>query len=315
MITANYFEKGNLRSEIFSKEIKSKVLWLDLLNPTEEEMVLVANNYDITYSDIDRSIDEKEKPSLVDLGKFTRITLSIPLNHDDYRKILSPISFFINSKTIITIRRKDSDSFKRTYSKLKNKSKNTLTHPFHLTYTILEESVNDYFEISTRMEEQMNVLENELFIKINDKKMLKKIFDMKRKLMYLHKSLTQNREILILVNKDYVKQISVSETNQFRYLLMDVDQLIDMFSSQHEMITETVEIYVSNISNNLNEIMKKLTVYASYIIVPTFIASFYGMNFVFMPEIYWEYGYFFALGVMALSIIVMHLFFRKKGWT
>ena len=79
------------------------------------------------------------------------------------------------------------------------------------------------------------------------------------------------------------------------------------------MLTTNLEIYLGTISNNMNEVMKKLTVYASFVLVPTLISGIYGMNFDLMPEIGWKYGYLFALGTMVVSIIAMYHFFKKKG--
>jgi len=102
-------------------------------------------------------------------------------------------------------------------------------------------------------------------------------------------------------------------------LYNDVTQLIDMEGTYRDILTGTLDIYLSSISNNLNQVMKTLTIVASFVLIPTLISGIYGMNFskaspYNMPELYWQYGYFFALGLMLFSIIFTYIFFRKKGW-
>jgi magnesium transporter len=98
----------------------------------------------------------------------------------------------------------------------------------------------------------------------------------------------------------------------------DVTQLIDTEATYRDILTGTLDIYLSSVSNNLNQVMKTLTIVASFVLIPTLISGIYGMNFQFMPEIHTElgkkFGYYFALGLMAFSVIFTYLFFRKKGW-
>ena len=91
-------------------------------------------------------------------------------------------------------------------------------------------------------------------------------------------------------------------------------QIADMLETYREMVTGLYEIYLSTLSNRMNEVMKVLTIIATIFIPLTFIAGLYGMNFAEMPELTWEYGYPAALLSMVAVAIVMILFFRKKGW-
>jgi len=99
----------------------------------------------------------------------------------------------------------------------------------------------------------------------------------------------------------------------------DVTQLIDTEGTYRDILTGTLDIYLTSVSNDLNKVMKTLTIVASFVLIPTLITGVYGMNFNVnspfnMPELTWQYGYFFALGLMALSIILTYVFFKRKGW-
>ena len=115
-----------------------------------------------------------------------------------------------------------------------------------------------------------------------------------------------------------MKEIDKKNIKRFRSLYNDITQLIDTEGTYRDIMTGTLEIYLSSVSNNLNQVMKTLTIVASFILLPTLIAGIYGMNFHFMPEINTQfgqkYGYYFALFLMAFSILLMYFYFRRKGW-
>ena len=99
----------------------------------------------------------------------------------------------------------------------------------------------------------------------------------------------------------------------------DVTQLIDTEGTYRDILTGTLDVYLSSVSNNLGQVMKTLTVISAFVLIPTLITGIYGMNFskasqYNMPELYWQYGYFFALGLMLISMIVAFVFFKRKGW-
>ena len=93
--------------------------------------------------------------------------------------------------------------------------------------------------------------------------------------------------------------------------IITITELIDTY---REITSSVVEAYISTLSNNINQVVKVLTVLASLALIPTLIASIYGMNFDYMPELHWRYGYPFALGLMLLSVLTMLFYFKRKKW-
>ena len=133
------------------------------------------------------------------------------------------------------------------------------------------------------------------------------------------KALAANREVISSIEKEYVSNIDKKNIKRFRTLYNDVTQLIDTEGTYRDILTGILDVYLSSVSNNLNKVMKTLTIGASFILIPTLIASIYGMNFntaspYNMPELLWNYGYFFALGSMVLSVSITYIFFKRKGW-
>ena len=94
----------------------------------------------------------------------------------------------------------------------------------------------------------------------------------------------------------------------------DITQLIDMETTYRDILTGTLDIYMSAVSNNMNVVVKKMTAYGSLILVPTLISGIYGMNFRHMPELGWGYGYYLALLMMLISVVILYYYFDKNDW-
>ncbi|HLD03026.1 MAG TPA: CorA family divalent cation transporter, partial [Candidatus Nanoarchaeia archaeon] len=188
----------------------------------------------------------------------------------------------------------------------------------YFTYRLLDETFNRYFAIMDFIEEKIDKIEDRV-IERPDKVTAQDIFSMKKTLIFFHKALTTNRDVVTSIEKEYISQIDKKNIKRFRTLYNDVTQLIDMVGTQRDIMTGTLDLYVSSVSKNLNETIKTLTVIASFVLIPTLIASIYGMNFDTsspwnMPELAWEYGYVFSLGLMVASMVIIYIYFRKKGW-
>ena len=131
-------------------------------------------------------------------------------------------------------------------------------------------------------------------------------------MIFFHKALIGNREVLTGIEKEFLREIKGANLRRFRYLYNDVTQLIEMVGTHREVLTGTLDIYLTSVSNNMNEVMKRLTVITSFILIPTLISGIYGMNFKGMDEFNWPYGQFFAYGMMFISTLAVFFYFKKN---
>jgi len=141
----------------------------------------------------------------------------------------------------------------------------------------------------------------------------------KKELLFLKRNIFPVSEAIRAILKDESTLIS----KQTRHFLADtndhLNQLVQLIESFRESITSLMEIQMANVSNRMNDVMKTLTIIATIFIPLTFLAGIYGMNFannsaLNMPELYWQYGYIFAIGLMVFSVLASYLYFRRKGW-
>ena len=138
--------------------------------------------------------------------------------------------------------------------------------------------------------------------------------EIKRGMIFLRKAVWPLREVISSLSKLDSKFFKKSTGIYLRDLYEHTIQVIDTVETYRDMISGMLDIYLSSLSNRMNEVMKFLTVFASIFIPLTFIAGVYGMNFRYMPELEWEWAYFAVLGLMASVAGTLLFYFKRKNW-
>ena len=146
------------------------------------------------------------------------------------------------------------------------------------------------------------------------KSTLKQIHHLKREMIFLRKSVWPLRELINSLERSESELIQVSTVAYLRDLYDHTIQVIDTVESFRDMVAGMLDLYLSSVSNKMNEVMKVLTIIATIFIPLTFIAGIYGMNFDNMPELHWKYGYTAVLIIMLVLSAVMIYYFKKKNW-
>ncbi|MBU2430123.1 MAG: magnesium/cobalt transporter CorA, partial [Proteobacteria bacterium] len=186
-------------------------------------------------------------------------------------------------------------------------------HSDYLTYAIIDTVVDNYFAILDNMEEKLEQLDEMLFTSMS-KDTFHSINKLKRKLIALRRAVSPLRELITAVqDKDFEL---VEETNLifFKDIHDHVIQILESIDTYRELVSGLHDIFLTNVNTRMNEIMKTLTITATIFIPLTFIAGIYGMNFKYMPELEWRWGYFGLWGVIVGLVGIMFYFFKKKDW-
>jgi magnesium transporter len=163
------------------------------------------------------------------------------------------------------------------------------------------------------MGEQIEFLEEEL-VTDPDPGTLQSIHELKREMIYLRKSVWPLREVIGSLERGETPLFQESSLIYLRDVYDHTIQIIDTIETFRDMVSGMLDIYLSSVSNRMNEVMKVLTVIATIFIPLTFIVGVYGMNFTYIPELQWRWGYFLVWGVMIVIFIAMLLFFRRRKW-
>ncbi len=185
--------------------------------------------------------------------------------------------------------------------------------PDYLAYSLLDTIIDHYFVILEKFAERIEMLEDDL---VNDPQpeTLQQIHRLKREMIFLRKSAWPLREVVSDLEKSESDLIQPATKIFLRDIYDHAIHIVDSIESYREMLSSMLDIYLSSVSNRMNQVMKVLTIIATIFMPLTFLAGVYGMNFKHMPELGWSWGYPLVLVLMFALAGAMIYFFKKKNW-
>ncbi|HYQ47793.1 MAG TPA: magnesium/cobalt transporter CorA [Thermodesulfovibrionales bacterium] len=183
----------------------------------------------------------------------------------------------------------------------------------YLVYPLIDAVVDNYFLVLERLGEQIEALEEKLVTNPTSET-LRAIHYLKREMIFLRKSVWPLREVISSLQRGDSPLIQDATHLYLSDVYDHTIQVIDTIETYRDMVSGMLDIYLSSVSNRLNAVMKVLTIIATIFMPLTFIAGVYGMNFKYMPELEWRYGYFLTWSVMIFIGVFMLIYFRKKKW-
>ena len=183
----------------------------------------------------------------------------------------------------------------------------------YLAYSLIDTIVDHYFIVLEKLGEKIEGMEEEPVTNPTPVT-LQTIHTLKRELIFLRKSIWPLREVVNVLERGESSLIDESTGIYLRDVYDHTIQVVDTVETFRDMVSGMLDIYLSSVSNRMNEVMKVLTIIATIFIPLTFVAGLYGMNFKYIPELEWHWGYFAALFVMAMIGFGMVMYFRNKKW-
>lgn len=290
--------------------------WIDIKGLHDisliEKIGQIANIHSLTLEDL---LNVNQRPKIDFFDSYLFLTLQILLFDKTSNSIESEqLSIILSDKFVITFLEGPSEIF----DVLKNRMKNTAgkirnSSADYLTYSILDVIIDEYYEVVEKTGERIEVVEEQLILQTKQIA-IRDIYEIKRELINLRKSILPIREILIKLEKSESHLINEKTKLYLRDLYDHEIQIMETIEQYRDLTSGLADMYLSSVSNKMNEIIKVLTILSSIFIPLTFIVGVYGMNFKNMPELSWTYGYFISLGLMLFLAILMLLYFRWRKW-
>jgi magnesium transporter len=256
-----------------------------------------------------------QRPKLEDYGPYLFLVLRM-LSHDQGEGLIlsEQVSMILGPTYVISFQEREGDLFESIRDRLrKAKGRIRKMGADYLAYSLLDAIVDGYFPILEKIEERIESQEEELLVKPTQAT-VKEIHRLKRQMTLLRKSVWPLREVINSLNKGDSPLIQESTHWYLKDVYDHTIQIIETIEESRELLAEMLDLYLSSLSNRMNEIMKVLTIFASIFIPLTFIAGVYGMNFKYFPELEWRWGYPFIWLVMLMVSFFMLLYFKRKKW-
>jgi magnesium transporter len=295
---------------------KPTVTWLNVTGLHEvkivEEIGKAFNIHPLLLEDI---VHTGQRPKLEDLEDYLFFVLKM-LTYDEEKNTLvaEQVSLILGPHFVISFQETDSDVFKPVKERIKNaKGRIRKLGGDYLAYALIDAIVDNYFVILEHFGEKIEVLQEEVLSQPGPDT-LQIIQATKRDMIFLRKSVWPLREAISVLYRGESPLITGSVIPYLRDVYDHTIQVIDNIETFRDMISGTLDVYLSSVSNKMNEVMKVLTIIATIFIPITFIAGVFGMNFKYMPELEWRWAYPIVWLVMLTVGIAMLIGFRRRKW-
>lgn len=224
------------------------------------------------------------------------------------------ISIILGKNYVITFQEKPGDIFDPIRERIQSKKFRIIKqNSDYLAYSLVDAIVDNYFVILEALGDRVELLEDDLLLNPS-REILQEIHTLKRKMISLRRSVWPLREVINKLDRTESNLIRKSTKIYIRDVYDHTIQVIDAIENYRDILSGMLDTYLSSLSNRMNEVMKTLTIIATIFIPLTFIVGVYGMNFEYMPELKWHWGYFGVWMVIVIIAIVMVGYFRKKKW-
>ena len=313
------FQEKELKTveECFPYKDKPTMTWINIDGLHQKDVLeKLSGHFGFHPLVMEDIMNTDQRPKMEDYADYLYIVLKMLYYNDKENKITTEqVSLIVAPHIVISFQEGlEGDVFSPLRERLRNdKGKVRKMGSDYLAYSMIDAVVDSYFMILEKLGERIETLEEEL-ISDPGTETLHEIHYIKREMIFLRKAVWPLREVIGMMMRGESPLIHDSMKIYLRDVYDHTIQVIDTIETLRDMVAGMLDIYLSSVSNRLNAVMKVLTIIATIFIPLTFIVGVYGMNFKYMPELEWRFGYPLIWLVMIAISISMLLLFRRKKW-
>jgi magnesium transporter len=260
-------------------------------------------------------LNTDQRPKTEDFDDYVYVVLKmLNYNGTNHEVIAEQVSLILGPSFVITFQEQAGDAFDPLRDRIRGgRGRIRRMGADYLAYALLDAVVDNYFVILEVLGERIESLEEELVSNPN-MQTLQEIHRLKREMVFLRKAVWPLREVVGSLERGESPLFKETTNVYLRDVYDHTIQVMDTIETFRDILSAMLDMYLSGISNRMNAVMQMLTIIATIFIPLTFIAGVYGMNFKYMPELEWRWGYPAALLVMAIIAVLMLIYFKKKDW-
>lgn len=312
------FEEKEIETieECFPFKDTSTVTWINLDGIHDIGVIeKIGRHFGIHPLTLEDIIDTGQRPKMEDFDNYLFVVLKM-LYHDEKEEEVQAehISIILGSGFVISFQEREGDVFDPVRERIRRaKGRIRKMGADYLTYALIDTIVDNYFLLPEKLSLRTEFLHEEALSNPTPKT-LEAIQTIRRQMMSLRKSIWPLREVISRLERGESDLIEEPTRLYLRDVYDHTIQAIDTIETSRDSLSGMLEVYLSSISNRMNQVMKVLTIVATIFIPLTFIAGIYGMNFRNIPELEWRWGYPLVLLAMVGVVVSMLVYFKRKRW-
>ncbi len=318
----DYDEEGYTEKEVenveecFEYREKDTVTWINIEGLGDTDVIQkLGENYGFHSLLLEDILNTEQRPKMDDYDSHLMIALKmLEFNEDETTINDEHVSVILGENFVVSFQETQGDVWDPVRDRIrKNRGRIRRGKSDYLLYALMDSVVDNYFVVLESIGDELEYLEEDL-VSDPDHEILQDIHDLKREMIYLRRSVWPVREVVSNLERQRPNLIEEDTRIYLRDVYDHTIQIIDTIESYRDVLASMVDIYLSSVSNKTNEVMKVLTIMASIFIPLTFIAGIYGMNFEYMPELGFQWGYPAVLLFMLAVSLAMLGYFHRKDW-
>src|SRR5919107_5723634 len=295
------------------RQLDDGVAWIDLHEPTQEEFESVAPELALPPRAIESAIKPKQRPKLVRYGDSLFVVLKTARYLDEAQKVeFSEIHVVVGKDFIVTVFYEEIPALGEVHRRLEGEPELLRQGPQPILHEIMDQIVDDYEPVLEGLGEDIEEVEGEVFG--GNAGVSQRIYELSGELVQFQRATSPLARALELVAESDEHDITPEVRSYLRDLHDRVLRVKEPTEGFRDMLSDILVVNLTLISVRQNDQTKKISAWAAILIVPTLIAGIYGMNFDFMPELHWTFGYPFALALMVAISVSLYAVFKHVEW-
>lgn len=306
----------NTLHECISHSDTTTVSWIDVEGLEEIDVIRQLGDchglHPLVLEDI---LNTNQRPKVEDYGDYLYLVLKMLHKVEGDGTVAEQVSLVLGSNFVISFQEgMKGDVFNPIRERLRSgKGKIRELGADYLAYALMDAVVDNYFVVLEGVGERIEDLEDQVMTDPHPET-VREIHQLKREVILLRKAVWPLREVIAALQRRESNLIGEMVEVYLRDLYDHTIQVIDTIEASRDMLAGMLDVYLSSISNRMNEVMKFLTIIGTIFIPLTFIAGLYGMNFQNMPELHWRWGYVACLSLMLMVALFLLIYFKRKRW-
>ena len=296
----------------------NQFIWLGLYNPSYETVKDVQDAFDLHELALEDAFADYQRPKVESYGNDTIFVVARTAKLEDNQIRYGTVAIFMGKNFIISIRRGASNSYSPVREHCHRRPEKLRLGPIFVLHAILDFTVDNYLPITDRLGNYLREQERNIFSYEFSKSTLRSLYELKSQLVHMRAVILPVQDVCnFFINHKKTELVSAFPAAAKPYFRDVNDHLlrsIDAVNGLNEMLSVAMDTYMAMVTMGQNDVVRKLAAWAGIAAVPTAVAGIYGMNFDFMPELHWRYGYFLVLAVVLAVCFYLHYKFKKAGW-
>ena len=295
---------------------KPTATWIDVVGIHEPDVIeQIGSRFQIHPLMMEDIMNTTQRPKIDDLGKYICLILKVIAFDESSADLrVEQLSLVFSHDFVLSFQESDSGIFRPLRDRIQNsRGRVRRMGTDYLVYCLMDAVVDHYFVVMERMGEKLDSLEDEV-VSNPKREILRDVQRLRDEILVVRRAVWPLREVISMLERADSPLVDRTTAIYFRDVYEHTIQVMDTVDTYRDILSGMFDIYLSSVSNRLNEVIKVLTIIATVFMPLTFLAGVYGMNFEHMPELKWRYGYVLIWGVMIVIALAMLAYFRRRKW-